>query len=86
MLGLTGRMIGGGLGSGRVEACAGAAALLCDSGMRSTTVALLGFFWGSGMTPSVRSTSSRPALTPIASASSVARRRAGVNSCAERRR
>jgi ABC-type multidrug transport system permease subunit len=83
MVGLTGRMMGGGLGVGLLALIASgfaAARLLCDSGIMSITVAWLSLRSGSWMTPRVSSASSSAPLTASASARPDARRLSGGRS------
>jgi hypothetical protein len=86
IVGFTGRMIGGGLGTGLFGLAAAGVTFdsrLCDSGMRSTTVARLDFCCGKGMIPSVSKASRRAPLTARASAKPDARRRSGGRENAE---
>ena len=79
----TGSTMGGGLGTGLFvfgAAFAVCACLLCDSVIRSTTVARLGFWSGRGMIPSVSRARMSAPLTASANASPDARRRSGERS------
>lgn len=89
MLGFTGSMIGGGLGTGRFvstcglwswvfRVCVGAALRL--SGRRLTTIPRIVFCDGGGMTPRVISTKSNPTLIATASAKPESRRCSGCRS------
>ena len=89
MVGFTGRIIGGGLGTGRLVStrrscfwtlcCFVGEALRCW-GMRSTTIPRMLLWEGGGMMPRVIRMSRSPTLIAIARAKPDARRWSGVRS------